>query len=139
MRRASSAISGPAPTAPPPTMMSGAFASAIIRAAVAMASGSATGGGRGVPTSGVSTRLFCPKTSHGASTATGPGRPDIMRENSSAITALAAAGWSIRSAARVRPRSVAIWSGNSCSWPRPCPIRCDMMLPVMQKTGALPA
>ena len=32
---------------------------------------------------------------------------------------------------------VASWSGSSWSWPRPLPIRCDMMLPVTQSTGAL--
>ena len=63
--------------------------------------------------------------------------PLCICRNASATTRGASVAWSMRSAQPVKPRMVASWSGSSWSWPRPRPIRSDMILPVTHRTGAL--
>jgi hypothetical protein len=94
-----------------------------------------SGGGSATSATGA----FIGSTSHGASSATGPGRPDFIRQKASAKAAGASPGWLMRADHLVRPRSVCNWSGSSWSCPLPWPIRCDMMLPVTHKTGVLAA
>ena len=75
--------------------------------------------------------------SHGISTATGPGRPEVIAWKARAMTCGASVGCSMRSANFSSVFSVASWSGISCSWPRPRPIMALGTWPVMHITGAL--
>ena len=134
---ASAATSCEACCAPAPTTISGLRASRISPAISAIRSGSGSGGGGTVLSTSRSTRAAFPKTSHGASIAAGRMRPPCIRRNASATARGASVAWSIRSAQPVKLRKVASWSGNSWSWPRPRPIRWDMMLPVTHSNGVL--
>ena len=95
---ASARISGPASTAPPPIQIIGALAPSTSLASAAIFSGSGTGLSRWPSGSTGVTSAVAGNMSQGISTATGPGRPDVIAWKARAMTCGASVGCSMRSA-----------------------------------------
>ena len=118
---ASARTSSPASIAPPPTNITGLRALPMSRAASSTASAS-TVGRRTVTGNGLSSNsALSARTSRGASSPTGRGRPERISLSASARSRGTSPGASTRRVHFVNERMTASWSGISCNIPNPRP------------------